>query len=139
MIKDSTAFAIKRKLNTIIRCSSFAEVLQGTKEPEGYKGYVFDTCTSSTISMTEEAFAEGLNICRATGKTLLVDGAEHLSGVSMYQIWEALSNAIGYHPDFHMILVVSEDAPIEHLDSLFRQMFAIVNPDGTFYKEPEDG
>jgi hypothetical protein len=38
-----------------------------------------------------------------------------------------------------MVLGMDIEAPVQHLDSIFSEKFAILNEDGTFYKEVDNG
>lgn len=138
-LKKALAFICERKINAIIRSNSINIFdLAGTAEEISRLVDAQYLHLSDPVHKSEDLINQSLKTCHKKGATMILGGAEHMSGISMYQIWEALTDVEGgYHPDFHMILVVSKDAPVEHMDILFRQMFAIVDEDGTFYRELE--
>lgn len=135
-MKAKTMQAIlDRQANVILRDGSLHVV--NTLESLGGRFVEYYIYSNEEISRVEEQIDRHLDACRQDGVTLVIGNAEHMSGHTMYRIWEALSKPDGYADGFHVILRVGEDAPIEHLDRVFRDLFAVLDPDGTFYREPE--
>ena len=137
MHTPSIQTVFEKKANAIIRTASTAEVVKVANDLLGYFGSDYMMYSLEDLVETEKRFLDKLEHCRKIGTPLILGWAEDISGISMYHIWEALSKDEGYHPDFHLVVVVSTKAPIEHLDELFRERFAILNEDGTFYRELE--
>ena len=136
-VKAALDLASQKKANILIRSNdiNIFDLIQVTEAHGTVDARYVDTHRPTRAN--ETLFKERLDECRSEGSTLITGRADHLSGISMYQVWEALNSSDGYHKDFHMVLVVDEYAPVEYLDSAFRQMFGVLNEDGTFYREVE--
>lgn len=134
MPKKNLDILFKRKLNALVLSD------QDIAEEARLLGYGLVEVILQEDDLSkdiESVIGEEMAFCRSEGYSLIVRGAEHLSGICMYRIWEALTTCEGYDPDFHIVLCAGRNINPNQIDKVLRNQLAVLTADGTFYREPE--